>query len=128
MMKNKITIPPNEIRPFVPEEVKSAFDNWMKCNLWRSALTRSESVKLGAAKRKLNAALQKHALTFDVVAQQAARRDADGGRRMSDIKTNPDGEENERATRQHEREVRALTLWAERAADAALTRERGGVE
>jgi hypothetical protein len=53
----------------LPEEVKSAFDNWMRCNLWRSTLTREEAGRLGAARRKLNGTLRKHALTFDEAAQ-----------------------------------------------------------
>ena len=53
----------------LPEEVKTAFDNWMRCDLWRASLTRAESGRLGAAKRKLNRMLRKHSLTFDEVGQ-----------------------------------------------------------
>ena len=53
----------------LPEEVKAAFDNWMRRNLWKATFTRQEIGKLGAAKRALNKALTKHSLGFDEVAQ-----------------------------------------------------------
>lgn len=53
----------------LPADVKAAFGNWMKANHWKATLTRQEQGKLGAAKRALNAALRKHGLAFDEVAQ-----------------------------------------------------------
>lgn len=53
----------------IPQEVQEAFEKWMRANLWRSTLTRSEIGRLGAAKRGLLAAMRKHGLGFDEVAQ-----------------------------------------------------------